>query len=61
MKGVEIMTGHTKAVNDDVDITYSPDDGGYYLHRYSDDKTSPIFFTEDAALDAYKTGQVIWE
>lgn len=55
------------SVDRDVDLAYSPDDGGWYLQLYLHDeagttKTShTIFATKRKALDKYNAGNIVWE
>lgn len=55
------MISTTEIITDDIDLIFSPDDHGYYLQRNSTNETSPIFFSRDAILDAFKTNQIDWE
>jgi hypothetical protein len=48
------------------DIVYSPDDGGYYLHRYYLDKGTDqvsrrVYRTSEAARKALYKGTVQWQ
>jgi hypothetical protein len=43
------------------DLVYSPDDGGYYFQRWSDDATSDrIFDSQETAIAAMKAGRIAW-
>ncbi len=43
------------------DVVESPDEGGYYLHRYKPtNATSRIYPTMVDALTAYRGGRVRW-
>ena len=46
---------------DTMELIYSPDDNGYYWQRFSDWKISQIFFTENDAIRAKQTKQLIWD
>lgn len=43
------------------DVVESPDEGGFYLHRYKPtDATSAIYSSEAEAVSAYRSGKVRW-
>jgi len=52
-------------INHDTDLVYSPDDSGWYFHRYGDDgvvsysHTSQLFPTEAEALKVWRQGTPI--
>ena len=57
-----IRPGHP---DETYDLTYSPDDGGWYLQRWSDDATSPTYATREDALIAARAeekrpGSITW-
>lgn len=54
-------TDYTRHVSRDIDVIYSPDDGGWYFHHYGWHKTSQLFPTRTAALLALDDGTVAWE
>lgn len=43
----------------DIDIVYSPDDGGYYATRYPDGATTAVFASAEWARAAAAAGE--WE
>lgn len=52
------------SLSKDVDLIYSPDDAaatgkGYYLQRYPDGATSPLYRTQFEAQKAFKHGNII--
>ncbi len=63
------VTDELYSIDKNVDLVYSPDDGGWYLQLYLHDdagntKTSKtIFTTKRKALDkyAYCVDNIIWE
>ncbi len=38
-------------INDTTDLCHAPDEGGWYLRRFPDHKTSQLFPSRQAALD----------
>jgi hypothetical protein len=42
------------------DLVYSPDDGGWYLQRWSDDKTSEVFVYQEDARNALELDIIDW-
>ncbi len=49
-KGYELLSSG-------IDLVYSPDDGGYYLHKYNPDdteETSDVYPNEEGARQAFK-------
>lgn len=44
-----------------VDVVYSPDDGGWYAQRWSDDQTTPIYQDQDTLIDALVDGTAKWD
>ena len=45
----------------DIDLVYSPDDGGWYLHHFDTDRTSITYETEKDAMQAYTENRIKWE
>ena len=56
------MTSEIQVVTDNkgvkYDLVYSPDDGGWYFQRHSDDLTSSVYSTEEEAREAMRQGWV---
>ena len=50
----------TEILSREFSLIYSPDDGGYYIERHSDDKTSQVFKTREQALKALKNNKIKW-
>ena len=44
---------------DTYDIVHSPDDGGWYIQRWSDEATSQLYATREDAARAAKSDSVI--
>lgn len=48
-------------LNDEYDLVYSPDDGGWYIQRFPDHVCSVIYDTRNEALEALRRGIVRWD
>ena len=61
------VTDELFSVDRDVDLVYSPDDGGWYLQLFLHDeagntKTShAMFATKRKAVERYNAGKIVWE
>jgi hypothetical protein len=49
-----------KIMNEDIDLIYSPDDGGWYFHRYSDDHISKTYKSEEKAMRDWRYVEAGW-
>ena len=55
------MTTYTM-VNEFLELTYSPDDGGWYFTNLKDDeRTSITYGTKSEAMSAYRASSITWE
>ena len=50
-------------LSNDIDLVYSPDDGGWYLQKFDSDRTSTskIYKSAEDAIKAYAKNKVEWE
>ena len=48
------------ATHNDIDIVYSPDDGGYYAHATGTDKVSPVYNELAELIQAVRVGTISW-
>ena len=48
-------------LNDSMDLIYSPDDSGWYIHDFRTGKESAIYATKKEACEAYTTYSLEWE
>ena len=48
-------------LSNDIDLVYSPDDGGWYLQKFDPDRVSIIYETSSDALKAYAKNEIEWE
>lgn len=48
-----------RTIDTNVDVMYSPDEGGYYLQRFGDrlGVSVKLYTTEQAAIRAYQAGK----
>ena len=52
----------SKMINKHLELTYSPDDGGWYFTDcLKNDQTSMTYETEAAAMAAYRTNSITWD
>jgi hypothetical protein len=57
----EIFTCTTvKWENHYYDVVHSPDDGGWYVQRWSDNKTSEIYPDKESAKEALYANKIEW-
>lgn len=56
----KIMEDHYY-LNDLTELVYSPDDYGWYIHDFKNDRESAIYSTRGETCDAYTTDSVEWE
>lgn len=61
VRNMEETAEGTYLLNDETDLVYSPDDGGWYIHDYKNDRGSAIYATSGAACEAYITESLEWE
>jgi hypothetical protein len=47
-------------VSKDIDLVYSPDDGGWYFQDYPSDRVSIIYKNRTVAKDAYNSNNIQW-
>lgn len=55
------MAGNSVRITKDIDLVYSPDDNGYYLLRYSDNKTSKIYKDQTKCKRDFFEDKIVWE
>lgn len=48
-------------ISKEIDLHYSPDDGGYYFQDYKADKVSVLYASYAEAHDALKSDSITWE
>ncbi len=51
----------TYYLNNETDLVYSPDDGGWYIHDYKNDRASIVYSTKGKACEAYIADSLEWE
>ncbi len=56
----EVIEG-TYYLNDETDLVYSHDDGGWYIHDFKGNRASAIYSTRSEACEAYASNSVEWE
>lgn len=56
---MSLQRGATDVVSSTVDVTYSPDDGGWYCSRYPNRATTAVYPTREKAVSAAARGE--WE
>lgn len=60
------MKGYTEILNKETDITYSPDDKGYYLTQYKTfgekrmERSSPVYADKTQLLEDLNCQKIKW-